>query len=264
MEQLCKDIEDLEPHSDDAKTLPTGKSTSSSVCHSLKEDDSLDEAKLELESAQFEIEVAEAMKRAAEAKRRAAEVLRYRRGREDSGPPIEVIRLEEGRHTRLVLSNTDKAPPEQHMEKPGVPFERAPGDTVGNQDVIQLSTLLSRLELPKCELPHFDGSPLQYVLFFRQFEEAIEANVDDNSKRLTFLYHYCQGKAKDAIRGCLLYPASEGYSRARTILKELFGQRHFIVRAMLDEVTGPEAVGGEAEDLSAYANKLVTCADALE
>ena len=137
-------------------------------------------------------------------------------------------------------------------------------DNESDHALSQLSRLLSRLELPRCELPYFDGSPLEYVRFFRQFEEQIETQVTDNSQRLTYLYHYCQGKAKDAINGCLLYPAAEGYNRARVILKDLFGQRHLVVRAMLDEVTSPGSVSASAEDLLAYANKLVTCADTLE
>ncbi|WP_432422664.1 hypothetical protein [Streptococcus dysgalactiae] len=104
---------------------------------------------------------------------------------------------------------------------------------------------------------------MQYIAFFRQFEEQIESHVSDGGQRLTFLSHYCQGKAKEAIHGCLLYPAAEGYIRARAILKELYGERHFVVRAMLDEVTKPGPIATDAESLSSYANKLVNCADAL-
>ena len=118
--------------------------------------------------------------------------------------------------------------------------------------------------MPICEIPHFDGSPLHYVLFFRQFEEQVERHLRDDSQRLTYIFHYCKGKAKEAIQGCLLFPAHEGYKRARVILKELFDQRHLIVRAMLDEVTNPGMIPLDADSLSSYANKLTNCADALE
>ena len=48
------------------------------------------------------------------------------------------------------------------------------------------------------------------------------------------------------------------------MLKDLFGQRHYIVRSMIDEVTKPGSVSNDSESLSSYATKLVCCADALE
>ncbi|CAH8590106.1 unnamed protein product [Schistosoma intercalatum] len=83
-------------------------------------------------------------------------------------------------------------------------------------------------ELPKVELSYFDGEPKGYWKFIRQFETYIASRVTDDSQRLLYLMHYCKGKAKTAIEGCVMMEASSGYKRAREILKRLFGRSHVI------------------------------------
>ena len=238
---------------------PLGKS-SESLCH-VNDLDKFNCITLELESAQLELEAAEAMRRAAEAKRRAATALR--KEKEHVGLHRE-LQVDSEVCSKLPMSNIRVAAAGVGSESEDKPEFQGSVSTRDADDLNKVEQLLARMELPKCEIPYFDGSPLHYVLFFRQFEEQVERHLRDDSQRLTYLFHYCKGKAKEAIQGCLLFPAHEGYKRARVILKELFGQRHLIVRAMLDEVTNPGMIPLDADSLSSYANKLTNCADALE
>ncbi|MBM6549430.1 hypothetical protein, partial [Streptococcus dysgalactiae] len=123
-----------------------------------------------------------------------------------------------------------------------------------------LERLFTKLELPRCKMPFFDGSTVRYVMFFRQFEDQIARHVSDDGQRLTYLYHYCTGTAKEAIGGCLMYPPDRGNIKACEILHDLFGQPHLIVRAMLDKVTCFSLINADANNLSNYAYKLSNCA----
>ncbi|MBM6549414.1 DUF1759 domain-containing protein, partial [Streptococcus dysgalactiae] len=218
-----------------------------------------EEIKLELESAALEIQMAEAMQRAADTKRRAAAAIR-RAHIETIAHDNETNQSTVAEHvsTPPNLSNEAKARRDNVVHSVGGTSEVIP------KNIELLERLMSRMDLPRCELPYFDGSPTQYLLFFRQFDEQIQNRIKDNGQRLTYLYNYCTGKAKEAIKGCLLYPASEGYSRARRILCELFGQKHSIVRSILDEVTTPGLISMDAESISSFSNQLMNCVDTLE
>ncbi|CAI2734059.1 unnamed protein product [Schistosoma spindalis] len=121
------------------------------------------------------------------------------------------------------------------------------------------------LELPKVELSYFDGQPKEYWKFIRQFETYVASRVIDDSQRLLYLIHYCKGKAKSAIEGCVMMKASVGYKRAREILKRLFGQSHVIARETLEDLFNTVNVDcNDAEQLSNLAMKMENCAMILE
>ncbi|CAH8508615.1 unnamed protein product [Schistosoma haematobium] len=120
-------------------------------------------------------------------------------------------------------------------------------------------------ELPKVELSYFDGEPRGYWKFMRQFETYVASRVTDDSQRLLYLIHYCKGKAKTAIEGCVMMEASSGYKRAREILKCFFGQSHVIARETLEDLFSAvnfEYIDGD--QLSNLAIKMENCAMVLE
>ncbi|KAH9578545.1 hypothetical protein MS3_00004738 [Schistosoma haematobium] len=120
-------------------------------------------------------------------------------------------------------------------------------------------------ELPKVELSYFDGEPRGYWKFIRQFETYVASRVTDDNQRLLYLIHYCKGKAKTAIEGCVMMEASSGYKRAREILKRFFGQSHVIARETLEDLFSAvnfEYIDGD--QLSNLAIKMENCAMVLE
>ena len=70
--------------------------------------------------------------------------------------------------------------------------------------------------LPKSKLRVFDGNPLKYLLFNRSFENNVEKDTCDFSRRLQLLIQFCTSKVRRAIEGCILLQPQEGYMKAKT------------------------------------------------
>ncbi|VDP70077.1 unnamed protein product [Schistosoma curassoni] len=68
------------------------------------------------------------------------------------------------------------------------------------------------------------------------FKVNIADRVNDDTQKLMYLIHYCEGIAKDAIEHCVLLPEKKGYTEAIKILHERFGRPHDIADtyALLD------------------------------
>ncbi|MGL5084273.1 MAG: DUF1759 domain-containing protein, partial [Clostridium sp.] len=93
-----------------------------------------------------------------------------------------------------------------------------------------------RTELPRLELPKFDGEISEYWNFKKQFEIYIEGRTDDNEQRMLYLLNHCTGKAKRAIKCYANMPASEGYPEAKATLQQMYGRPHVISRTMIDRL----------------------------
>ncbi|CAH8290098.1 unnamed protein product [Schistosoma intercalatum] len=102
--------------------------------------------------------------------------------------------------------------------------------------VDSVKALCMSVGLPKIEITKFDGSPLKFWTFLKGFKVNIADRVNDDTQKLMYLIHYCEGIAKDAIEHCVLLPEKEGYTEAIKILHERFGRPHDIVDtyALLD------------------------------
>lgn len=68
-----------------------------------------------------------------------------------------------------------------------------------------VKTLCQVMNTPKIEYMHFDGHPIKYVSFMRNFETCLEDDAD-NSRNLQFLIQQCTGKARDATESCVNLP----------------------------------------------------------
>ena len=99
-----------------------------------------------------------------------------------------------------------------------------------------IKSLFMTASLPKIEVKKFDGSPLKFWTFIKRFKANIADRVDDDTQRLMYLIHYCEGTAKDVIEHCVLLPEEEGYTKAINILHKQFGRPHDIVEAFLTEL----------------------------
>ncbi|VDP85313.1 unnamed protein product [Echinostoma caproni] len=141
-----------------------------------------------LESAQLELEAAEAIKRASNAKRRAAAALGtdslVRAAEEVDDVPV-------GDQIRVKLPSAEEkiTPPTPRYPwdcEPNTSYTRLRSDMAGyNTD-----KLLTRLELPRCELPCFDGQRHRRLGCGRKyFIGALIANTGDPAiSRLKIMY----------------------------------------------------------------------------
>ena len=78
------------------------------------------------------------------------------------------------------------------------------------------------------------------------------------------LFEYCTGKAAKAIQPCALMPTSQGYRRAKVLLKERFGDEFTITQAWVNMVTeGAPIKLSNGEGLQELADDLRGCVETL-
>ncbi|CAH8581279.1 unnamed protein product, partial [Schistosoma mattheei] len=105
-------------------------------------------------------------------------------------------------------------------------------------------TMMSRaLDLPKKEIIRFDGNPMNYWSFIRNFEDCFDESIGFRS-RLNYLIQYCDGEAKNTIVHCALLEPEEGYRKALELLEEAFGQKHIVAHAFIDKMLNIPAIKG--------------------
>ena len=83
----------------------------------------------------------------------------------------------------------------------------------------------------------FDGDPLTYFLFMRSFENSIEKDTDDKSRRLQLLIQYCSGNVKKVIESCVLLEPDEGYEEVKKLLAERFGDKFKVINSWIRKVS---------------------------
>ena len=96
-------------------------------------------------------------------------------------------------------------------------------DDAGVEYLETMKKLAVATMLPKSELTIFDGNPLKYYIFMRTFENNVEKDTDDFSRRLQLLIQFFTGKARRVIESCILLEPEEGYLKAKRLLAERFG-----------------------------------------
>ncbi|CAH8508880.1 unnamed protein product [Schistosoma rodhaini] len=127
-----------------------------------------------------------------------------------------------------------------------------------------LHTLVGNMALPKIDMMYFDGQPGQYYRFISQFNSLIESRLSDKGQLLSYLLHYCKGKARTAIESCISLPSHLGYDRAKRILYDLFGKEHLVARELIAELLNHKSIGRSADVLTDFAIKLRNVCITLE
>ncbi|XP_056125219.1 uncharacterized protein LOC130103060 [Rhinichthys klamathensis goyatoka] len=132
----------------------------------------------------------------------------------------------------------------------------------------QITSLLvgqqSLFLLPKRDLQVFDGDPLQYQTFIRGFEHNIEARTQSQTDCLYYLEQYTRGQPRDLIRSCQHLPPSHGYSKAKSLLQEHFGDPFKVASAYMDKVLSwPMLKAEDVKALRAYSLLLRECCNSM-
>ncbi len=116
------------------------------------------------------------------------------------------------------------------------------------------------MSLPDVNVPIFDGKATEYCHFVRAFENLIESKTLNERTKLFYLVQYTSGEVKDLMRSYLIMKPEEGYTEARRLLKEKYGQSYRIATAYVDRVT--EATPIKSEDgtaLQTFSVLLISC-----
>ena len=141
---------------------------------------------------------------------------------------------------------------------------------VGNsqhlQDTFQTAQLLQAcMSLPPRPIPTFDGNPMLYYGFIRNFNATIARNISDSACLLDYLIASCKGEAAEAIRRCNILDPATGYQEALRILERRFGEPHIIARNYIEELTeGPMIRKSDTNALVKLADEMKVCSATLK
>ena len=107
--------------------------------------------------------------------------------------------------------------------------------------------------LPKWNLANYNGDPLLWHEWIRQFRSAIDSKNPSDSAKLTYLKGLLTEKAKKSIEQFAYSGAL--YNDAMKVLERKFGQPHAIVGAHLDNLNNyPPLKMHNSENIIAYAS----------
>lgn len=120
---------------------------------------------------------------------------------------------------------------------------------IQTEDLIK--SFKASMTLPKPNFTKYDGNPAEYSSFIAYLETYVEPNVDNDRQCLSFLIDSCSGIAYEAISFLSQCKNSQNaYNEAKTILKDLFGRKHLIVRSVIDECcNGPQIKANDIQAL---------------
>ena len=125
----------------------------------------------------------------------------------------------------------------------------------GDSDKVSTREMMGFLNMPKVELEVFSGDPLRNHEFLKSFDLNVDCMASDADMKLTRLIQYTSGRAKDAIRSCLLIGGDSGYQQARSILEERFGNAHLVSEHVTRELRRDKPVRSP-EDIRHLADAL--------
>ena len=166
------------------------------------------------------------------------------------------------------LSNTTKQiqnkEVKQHISKP---LEDNLNASVTNQSRVSLPQEAIYNKLPTPEPAKYDGDPLSFSDWWVSFSIFIDSKPIPNIEKLFYLNRYVEGKAKQAISGYFMTGTDEAYQRAKTTLKERFGDPHVISKAFREKIQKWPKISSKnregIRDFADFLQHLVTASRAL-
>ena len=88
--------------------------------------------------------------------------------------------------------------------------------------------LTTSMALPQPSINIFKGDPLEYRTFVMSFDTRIQYRVTNSADQLYYLNQHLSGEPKDMVEGCLHMDPDKGYSEARRLLKQEYGDPYKI------------------------------------
>ena len=117
-------------------------------------------------------------------------------------------------------------------------------------------------KLPKLSLTTFDGSFDQWLSFWNKFSAEIDATYLPAVTKFAYLKELLVTKVRADIDG--LPFNSEGYERAKTILKAEYGKTSEIVHAYINIMGLPTITSASPKEINEFYKKLLFNVQSLE
>jgi hypothetical protein len=97
------------------------------------------------------------------------------------------------------------------------------------------------------------------------FENCLERDNPDDSRKLQLLIQHCTGKAREAIDSCANLPTNDGYLVAKETLREKFGKPHVIAVTHIKKLVDlPSLKSGDGQSLLEFSRYLNTAERTLK
>ena len=134
--------------------------------------------------------------------------------------------LEEAKHKKRMDHQRELI--EQQLE-----FQKA---LEANQEIQQAQVKPAATKLPKLSITKFDGKFASWLSFWNKFEAEIDSTALPPVTKFAYLKELVEPKVKTDIDGLPL--TSEGYERAKNILKSEYGKTSEIVNVYVQNILG--------------------------
>lgn len=119
------------------------------------------------------------------------------------------------------------------------------------------------VQLPKLKITPFDGTLEKWLSFWNKFEAEIDASNMVSVTKFAYLKELVDAKVREAIDG--LPFTTEGYERAKNILKTEYGNVSEIVNAYIDNIISlPVITGTKPEKIHQFYHTLSYNVQSLE
>lgn len=129
----------------------------------------------------------------------------------------------------------------------------------------EIVTVMKQLSRPRLEVSKFDGNPLAFRQFMRQFNSRIVTNTFSDEERLAYLEQLTTGDVQKIVRSyCQLPVASEAYNAVLRELERRFGDEDVIASAYVKKVLEWPKITDVGTGLDPYAIFLTECGNAVQ
>ncbi len=128
-----------------------------------------------------------------------------------------------------------------------------------------LASVVRRLSRPVVELKLFDGQPLKYQRFIRQFHSKVEANCDTYEEKLDYLEQYTREDAQDIVVGfSYLKDPERAYTMALQELERKYGDQDVVVDAFIKKAINWTPIKADnPKELERFSIFLRECSNAV-
>ncbi|XP_068234386.1 uncharacterized protein [Palaemon carinicauda] len=149
---------------------------------------------------------------------------------------------------------------------PPVNASNAMSSTFPNQEqytYLPINTPVNTLPAP--EVPKFTGDLLEYSDFILAFDTSISSRTASSSDRLYYLLQHTNGEPKDLISSCIYMQADQGYSQARQLVQQEYGDPYKASMAYLKQLNEWKPIKpDEGKCLKRYSHYLLKCFSAMQ
>ena len=119
------------------------------------------------------------------------------------------------------------------------------------------------VKLPKLEITKFKGTHMDWFRFWSQFETEVDKQNIDPVTKFNYLKEFLEPKVRSTIEN--LNHSSEGYERAKQILKSKYGKPSEVINAHVQSIMAlPHIRGSNPSKIHDFFNKLLPSVQALE